>query len=884
MALMASGTFASAASLTDVYNGRRGANFNSGWKFALNPAAGSAPQAPSFNDGSWLTLDLPHDWSIGLPYNRNSPSGSAGGYLDGGTGWYRKTFTVPAADSGKKIFIEFDGVYMNSTVWINGNELGNRPFGYASFEYELTSHLHYGATANVIAVRALNDQPNSRWYSGSGIYRNVWLTKLNPVHVDYCGLSVSTPSVDASNATVKVIATVKNQSTSSQSVSVKTSIYDASGSLVQEATSGATNINAAAASDIGQNLQVSNPELWSPSKPDLYLVKSVVLSGAAIVDSFKTTLGIRYFNFDANEGFSLNGRPMKIQGTVMHQDFGCLGRAINYRAMERQAEILKNMGCNAIRTAHNAPSPEFMDICNRKGIMVMEEAFDCWEQQKIAKDYHLYFNAWAETDLKSQVRRDRSNPSVILWSIGNEIYGATDATAQKLRNWIRTLDTSRPVTWATDAMGNGTYQQIANGLDLAGYNYAPGRYPGDHQTYPARKIFGSETSAARRTRGVYVFPPTKSFGNLVPDIGSSYDNSFAVTANMSAESDLKGHTPKYVAGEFVWTGFDYLGENDWPTISNNDGIVDRCGFPKDIYYLYQSQWTSKPMAHILPHWNWKKGDHYLTATDGKNIDSSTVPDGFTVPVWVYTNCDSAELFLNEKSLGVRKFQSGGALHLEWNVPFSAGTLRVAAKRGGVIAAVDTVRTAEAPAKVALSADRNALNADGEDLAFITADILDPNGVPCPRAGNKVDFSITGPGTILGVDNGNSMDASAYKAATRSAFNGKCLAVVRSTGAGPGEITVTASSNGLASGSITLGSGTSITKSMHPVMALPKSRVYALADEIFAFPKEFKGVEKTVSIYALSGKLLLAKRIKADRINLRKDFGFPAGTYIVQVQR
>jgi beta-galactosidase len=873
-----------AQSLTDLYNGERGRNFNAAWKFFRGDPAGA--QAAGFGDASWRTVNLPHDWSIELTHYQNAPGGRDIGYLDGGTGWYRKSFTVPVADSGKKIFIDFDGVYMNCETWINGTSLGVHPYGYTSYEYDLTPYLHYGSTVNVVAVRINNQQASSRWYTGSGIYRNVWLTKLNPVHVAYCGLFATTPVVGTGSATANISTDVRNESNAAQQVTVYTSISDAQGVVKSASASTVVTVNANAQSNFNQTLQIPNMQLWSITSPYLYRVKTIVSasSGAVQVDSFMTTLGVRYFKFDANTGFSLNGQNVKIQGTCMHQDLGCLGTAINYRAMQRQVEILKEMGCNAIRTAHNDASPEFYDICNRLGMLVMNETFDCWQTAKLPLDYARFFTQWAQTDLRGEVRRDRNNPCVILWSLGNEIFSPTVATGQNLRNWVRMEDTTRPTTWACVSMNQAIYQQVADVFDVAGYNYNPGMYAGDHTTYPNRKIFGSETAAVRRSRNVYVFPPTRTFGNLVPDIGSCYDNSTG-SGGLTAEGDMKGHTGKaYVAGEFIWTGFDYIGENDWPTISNNDGIIDRCGFPKDVYFFYQSRWSSKPMAHILPHWNWNTGDYYLTATDGVNIDSTAISGTFTVPVLVYTNCDSAELFLNNNSLGKKGFQANGALHCAWDVPFAAGTLRVAAKRNGQVLAVDTVRTAGAPARVRLTADRTVIDANGEDLSFITADIVDANGVICPRAANTINFSLTGPGAIVGVDNGSSLDHSAYKTNTRQAFSGKCLAVVQSAGLATGQISVTAISTGLTSGTVSVGSGaTHAVVPVIPATGMLKSTTFIVSGNTIALQKEKSSVSRTIHIYDLSGRCVRTAALYSDRINLQKDFGIARGVYIVRVK-
>ncbi len=787
---------------SDVYNGNRGENFNHNWVFQLGDESGA--EQVKYDDSLWRELDLPHDWSIELAYDKDSPAGDGGGYLDGGIGWYRKTFKLPMEDKGKKIYIQFDGVYMDSYVWINGHLLGNRPNGYNSFEYDLTPYLSFGEQArNVIAVKVNNKQPSSRWYSGSGIYRNVWLTKLSPVHIAYCGMFATTAEITDETAVVNVSVDVLNETEAAESVIVYTEITDSNGVLKSSSSSKEINVQAISTANVDLSLEVAAPRLWSPAEPYLYQVKAIVSSvNSDRVDSFSTKYGIRQLEFDANKGFSLNGKRMKIKGTCMHPCLGCLGRAINYRAMERQVEILKEMGCNAIRTAHNAPAPEMLDICNRLGMFVMDETFDCWETRKVKYDYARFFTEWAQRDIRSQVRRDRNNPCVILWSIGNEIYSPKVETAKNLKKWVKLEDTTRPVTWASNVMNDKTCQEIASILDVAGYNYWRNTYyPDDHKKYPERVIFGSETCATRSSRETYVFPPSKDYGNLEPDIGSEYNNSFGA-GGINAETDWNEHARHdYVAGLFVWTGFDYLGENGWPTINNNDGIVDRCGFPKDIYYFYKSQWDSKPVAHILPHWNWNEGDEYLRVEGKRNIVSAKVTGSFTVPVYVYTNCEKAELFLNSKSLGVKSYEDTKKLHLEWDVPFEAGTLKVVGISDGLAVVEDVVKTADEPTQIRLSADRSCTKADGEDLAFVKVDIVDSKGEINPRACNKIIFSISGPATIIGVDNGNSMDHSSYKAKSRDAFNGKCLAVIRGSDNGSGRVTITASSDGLASDTI-----------------------------------------------------------------------------------
>lgn len=767
---------------TPVSNGLRGKDFNSGWKFNLGDVTGA--QAIAFDDSSWRNLNVPHDWSIELPFNQSSPAGSGGGYLDGGVGWYRKTFTLDQANSGQEVLIQFDGVYMNSEVWINGTSLGNRPYGYSSFEYDLTPYVNIGGAGNVIAVRVNNNQPTSRWYSGSGIYRNVWLTVVNPVHVTNSGVFVNSPTVSSTSASVSVSTEVQNQLASSASVTVTTTILDPSGAAVATDTSPASDIAADATTIVSQNLAVASPQLWSTTSPNLYQVKVEVNVAGAIVDTYLAPLGFRTASFSATSGFSLNGQNMKLRGVCLHHDLGALGSAINYRAIERRVETMKAMGVNAIRTSHNPPAPELLDICDREGILVMDEAFDCWETQKVSNDYHLYFTQWAQTDLQAFVRRDRNHPSVIMWSIGNEIPNPTTANATNLKNWVLAMDSTRPVTWASVNTSDSNNQTVAGVLDLQGYNYSEWRYDQDHSTYPTWKLFGSETSSAVRSRGIYYTPASQNILTSSDDQCSSYDNS-VVSWGSSAESSYNDDVSRsFIGGQFIWTGFDYIGEPTpypWPAKSSYFGIVDTAGFPKDIYYFYQSRWTSTPMVHILPHWNWSAGT--------------------TVTVFVYTNCDSVELFLNGVSQGSKTFTSG-AVHLEWDVPWAPGTLQAEGTVGGAVVVSDQVTTAGAAASVAASVDRGAISADGKDLAFVTAGIQDANGITVPTAAVPVSFSVSGPGEIVGVDNGNAIDTSSYKGTTRNAFSGKALAIVRSTGVA-GQIVVGASSSGLTPGLITV---------------------------------------------------------------------------------
>jgi beta-galactosidase len=564
----------------------------------------------------------------------------------------------------------------------------------------------------------------------------------------------------------------------------------------------AMSVAAGATSTITQMLTVASPQQWSTTAPNLYQVRVEIKVGGATVDTYFTSLGFRAATFNAATGFSLNGQNMKLRGVAMHHDLGALGAAVSYRAIERQVQILKGMGVNAIRTAHNPPAPEFLDICDRLGVMVMDETFDTWTQIKTTNDYALYFaqptgrpggETWAQRDTQDMVRRDRNHPSVIMWSIGNEIYSSTTTQATNLRNWVRALDTTRPVTWASNQMNNAAVQQVAAVLDLQGYNYAGyvGDYDADHSAHPTWNIFGSEVSAAVKTRGIYKTPAStvtkwaNNNGTNADRQCSSYDNEaprFGETAEVSYTLDA---SRPFVAGEFIWAGFDYIGEptpySSYPSKSSYYGIVDTAGFPKDVYYFYKSRWTTDPMVHLLPHWNWTAGT--------------------TVTVYAYNNCDSVELFLNDVSQG-SKTPTATPLHAEWSVAWASGSLRAECKRGGSVVARDEIKTAAAAAKLVLSADRTAITADGRDLVFVSGDIQDASGVFVPTAGNSVAFTVTGPGQLVGVDNGNPVDTSSYKGTSRAAFNGKVLAIVRSTGS-PGSIVVNATSSGLTASSVTV---------------------------------------------------------------------------------
>jgi len=772
------------------------ADFDKDWHFHLGDVADA--QQAAFADAGWRTLNLPHDWSIEGKFSKDNPATPEGGALPGGIGWYRKTFTVPASSKGKLVYIDFDGVYQKSTVYINGHELGFRPNGYISFRYELTPYLNFGGK-NTIAVKVDNSvQPNSRWYSGSGIYRNVWLVTTNKTAIEHWGTYVTTPEVSAQSATVDLKIRVKNDGNTSP-ITIKSTIYDAAGKAV------------AAYGDIvpkvdlkdtvilsNQHITVKNPILWSVDHPYLYKLITQVEVNKQVVDTYTTTLGIRYFNFDADKGFSLNGKHIKILGICDHHDLGSLGSALNNRALERQLQILKAMGCNGIRTSHNPPAPELLDLCDRMGFIVMDEAFDCWEWGKVKYDYHLYFKQWHKRDLQDQILRDRNHPSVIIWSIGNEIpqQGDTSALriAPELAAIVHSLDETRPITTANDRPDTGNKIIKSGAIDLVGYNYHEYDYGKFHVRYPGRKFIATETTSGLEMRGHYEMPsdsiriwPSNNntpFGNPEHTV-SAYDNTRPPWGSTHEATWKEMKKYDFLSGFFIWTGFDYMGEPtpySWPSRSSYFGIVDLAGFPKDVYYMYQSEWTDKPVLHIFPYWNWKPGQ--------------------LVDIWAYyNNADEVELYLNGKSLGIKK-KTGDDLHIMWRVPFEAGTLKAVSRKNGKVVLTREIHTAGKPAKIELLADRKIISADGKDLSFITVKILDKDGNLVPDADNLVNFKINGKGFIASVDNGDEVSHDPFKADYRKAFNGLALAIVQAKET-PGDITFTATAKGLQAATVVI---------------------------------------------------------------------------------
>lgn len=768
-------------------------DFTKNWKFMLGDE--NNVQTPIYNDSDWRVLDLPHDWSIEGQFSEHHLSTTQGGALPTGIGWYRKTFTIPISSKNKHIFIEFDGIYRNSEVWINGHSLGVRPNGYISFSYELSKYLKFGNEKNVLAVRVDNAaQPNSRWYSGSGIYRNVRLVSTSTIAVKQWGTFVTTPQVNTQQANVSLQISLRNQQKKSGLIKITSVVLDATGNPVAIHTSANLQLPDTLTL-ISQHFVINKPILWSVTNPYLYKIKTSVYYQNTLEDIYETTLGIRYFNFDATKGFSLNGEAMKILGVCLHHDLGALGAAVNMRAMQRQLELLKAMGCNGIRMAHNPPAPELLDLCDQMGFIVMDEAFDMWKKRKSSKDYHLNWVDWHKPDLEDLVKRDRNHPSVMMWSIGNEIREQFDSTGltitKELAGIVKKLDSTRPVTSAlTENIPDKNFIYRSSALDLLGFNYKHEAYADFPKTFPNQPVIASETGSSLQTRGHYDMPSDSiqrsprniktPFGNNTDWTTSAYDNMSAYWGSTHEETwkVIKKHP--HLSGLFIWTGFDYLGEPHpypYPARSSYFGILDLAGFPKDVYYLYQSEWTNTPVLHLFPHWNWEKD---------KIVD-----------VWAYYNqADEIELFLNDKSLGIKR-KSGDDLHVMWRVPFAEGTLKAVSRKNGQTVLTRNIATAGKPSKIQLIADRTSIKADGRDLSFVTVKILDEKGNLVPNASHLVNFKIEGEGSITGVDNGYQASLEPFKANYRKAYNGLCLAIVQAKEK-PSKITLKATSEGLQS--------------------------------------------------------------------------------------
>ena len=805
-------------------------SFNDGWHFTLTPTPGLDDIQYSF-DGD---VTLPHDWAIYGDFNRRAASGTGGGALPGGFGVYTRTFDLDRKDRNKNVRLDFDGVYMDAEVIVNGHSFGIRPYGYISFGYDITPYVTFDAP-NTVTVKVDNTgQPNSRWYSGCGIYRNVWLTVSPRVHVRHDGTYVRTEMKDGT-ALVEMTVEVENCTDRNRRAVIRNVIRDAAGNTVSEITTDGITVRAGDCMSAMSFAAVSEPHLWSLEDPYLYTLETSVENGRE-TDVYYTSFGIRTIGF-SQSGFELNGQKVTINGVCNHHDMGCLGSAVSVRALERQLQILKEMGCNGIRCSHNPPAPELLDLCDRMGFVVMDEAFDMWRRGKTSHDYSRYFDEWYQRDLEDFVRRDRNHPSVVMWSIGNEVLEQwSDAKADtltleeanlvlnfgqsqemlakesdshmsvnslltaRLAGIVHELDSTRPVTAGCNEPNPYNHLFASGALDIIGYNYHNQNIAAVPRLFPGKPFVITESNSALMTRGYYRMPSDSIL--LWParwDLPfydasyscSSYDNCHAPWGSTHEETMILLRRNPWIIGQFVWTGFDYLGEPTpygWPARSSYFGIIDLAGFPKDIYYLYQSEWTSTPVLHLFPHWNESPGD--------------SIRD-----MWCYYNdADEVELFVNGRSQGVRS-KTADQLHVMWRVEYEPGEVTAVARRNGAEVRRETIRTAGEPARILLSPDRSEIASDGRDLSFVTVQIVDKDGYPCPLADNDVSFALTSENGgsepalfIAGVDNGSPVSLERFKADHRRAFNGRCLVVLQNSGVA-GKVTLTAGAEGLESASV-----------------------------------------------------------------------------------
>nr|WP_167710062.1 beta-galactosidase GalB [Xanthomonas arboricola] len=785
-----------------------------------NPGSSVAFVQPQFDDSGWERVDLPHDWAIAGPFLADGPYGGMGRLPSWGVGWYRKRLDIPASDRGRALFLDLDGAMAYATVWLNGKLVGGWPYGYSSWRVDLSPYVVFGAR-NQLAIRLDNPPDSARWYPGGGLYRNVWLTKAAPLHVAHWGTQLTTPQVSADTAQVQLAITLDNAARSAMQAQVSTAIYvldDARGTRSGEPVARIATVQVAVAAGgsarVQGSTQIDRPRLWGPpptQRPHRYVAVTEVSQDGHVVDRYETPFGIRSIVFDADKGLLVNGEHVPIRGVNNHHDLGALGAAFNVRAAERQLQLLQQMGANAIRMSHNPPAPELLELTDRMGLLVVDEVFDSWEMKKTPLDFHLVFPQWHEPDLRAMLRRDRNHPSVILWSVGNEVgeqytgeQGA--AIARTLHAIVHEEDPTRP---ATVAMNYASPEMpLPAALDVISLNYQgegirdtpefagterirkQPQYPAFHGRFPHKPILSSETASALSSRGVYLFPVTPDIsapvrdergGDSVAHQVSAYEL-HAVDFGSSADKVFAAQDQhRYVAGEFVWTGFDYLGEPTpyYSSRSSYSGIFDLAGFPKDRYWLYQSRWRPDlPMAHLLPHWTWPGREGQVT------------------PVHVFTSGDEAELFVNGVSQG-RKRKGPLQYRLRWDaVVYQPGELRVQAYKEGKPWADDRVQTAGSAARMQVTPDRSSIRGDGQDLSFVTVRLLDRDGRPAPTAGDSLRFRIEGPGELVATDNGDPTNLESFAAPQRNAFNGLCLAIVRAKPGARGTITLHVDSDSL----------------------------------------------------------------------------------------
>lgn len=748
------------------------------WRFSFGDTPGA--QQAEFADDRWRRLDVPHDWSIAGAFAETNRTGGAGAFLPAGVGWYRKQFTLSADLARSLVFIDFDGVMANSDVWVNGFHLGNRPYGYVSFRYELTGHLRFGpGTTNVLAVRADNSrQPASRWYAGAGIYRHVRLVITSPIHFEHWGVFVSTPKVGPQEGLVHVQAVVTNASAMAREFSVQFEVLDPKGAMLKTIEQ-RQSLSGGDSATLTQDVIVPAPELWELAHPALYRLRSKIQLGDATADEDSTTFGIRDPRFEPATGFWLNGRNLKLKGVCLHQDAGALGAAVPLGVWERRLELLKQIGCNAIRTAHNPPAPEFLDLCDRLGFLVMDEMFDCWTVGKNPYDYHLYFNDWFLTDTRDIVRRDRNHPCVVVYSAGNEIRDTPKAEKAKtilaaLVDTFHQNDPTRPVSQAL-FRPNASHDYddgLADLLDVIGQNYRENELLAAYEAKPTRKILGTENGHDRKVW-------------------------LALRDN-----------PPY-AGQFLWTGFDYLGEaRRWPVIGAGSGLFDRTGTPYPRAFERQSWWSDRPMIYLVRHIEANgltPADPGFAPLERRSRERADwTPRDLAAhdeTVAVYSNCEEVELLLNGNVLGSQPLPPDASPRT-WTVGFEPGTLKALGKNKGQVVASCELRTAGKPAKILLATDRPQVAADWDDLACVRATVVDARGTRVPEASNNIAFSISGPGTIEAVDSGDNSSHESFRGGFRRAYQGECVALIKATRA-PGQISLRATASGLAPASLKL---------------------------------------------------------------------------------
>ena len=743
---------------------RKVINFDNGWQFIKGEAASA--ETPSFDDTKWRTLNVPHDWSIEGPYDKTNPSARGGGYLPTGIGWYRKTFQVDKADAKKIVTIEFDGVMANSDVWINGKHLGKRPYGYVSFAYDLTPYLNFNKP-NVIAVRADNTiQPASRYYTGAGIYRHVRLVSVNPTHFKHWGTFITTPIATVTKGVVNFKVEIDNKATAGD-YKLKIEIVDASGKVVKTAES-VKNISANGTAVFSQDVEIASPKLWSLETPNLYTATTKLYSGKTLIDNQTIPFGIKKAEFIAETGFWLNGKNIKLKGVCLHHDGGAVGAAVPLGVWRERFKKLKEVGVNAIRTSHNPVAPEFLDLCDQMGFAVMDETFDTWNSAKHngEKGYNLYFTNWWEQDTKDIILRDRNHPSIVIYSIGNEVhddlsYPEGYKKYKMQEDVVKKYDDTRPVTMALFRPANSKVylSGFAEQMDVVGQNYRENELVAAHEAHPTWKVLGTE-------------------------------NTHALIQWLALRDK------PYMAGQFLWTGYDYLGEADWPETTNNQGLFDRAGNWKQQSLQRDSWWSEEPVVHIV-----RKSEN----AGAGNWTADWTPNDFdtydNAKVQVYSNCDEVELFLNEKSLGSVKKPADDSPR-EWNVTFEEGTIKAIGKNNGKIAAQEAFTSAGKPSKIIISNSNPTLANNWDDVSFITATIVDDKGIPCANADNLIKFTVTDTGKIIGVDNGNIVSHEDYLSPERSAYKGKAIAIIKAA-KNEGKIEVKATAEGLEGAKISI---------------------------------------------------------------------------------